>query len=219
MRALQKITTARLAVIQKSPELVLAAMRLKLTEGDSTDTVSIDGESVVFNPRYIEGLSYEDVQRLVRHATDHLLAKSTVKELDLPTSTNRSLDEINAEIRTVFARHNVTVKRGVEGFYNAVDDVAETSIPDADRLRVLADEYDAVDAIATKLLDVKQTADDIDRLIKKLNDQVEELVPALQSAKRLAASGFLISAQRNLKDPFFADTAYRLGEIRKELKG
>ena len=59
----------------------------------------------------------------------------------------RSIEEINAEMKKIFAKHSIIPELGDEGFWNAVEDVGDLSSEDADLLTDLSAEWEVASAL------------------------------------------------------------------------
>ena len=71
MKALDKITKARTALILDQPFFGSLALRLNLVEDNKRKTTSINGESLFYNAAYVEKLSIRQMTGLLAHEVMH----------------------------------------------------------------------------------------------------------------------------------------------------
>jgi len=72
MTAKEKITKARASLILTAPFFASLALKMKLVEDPSCDTMWVDGTSMGYNPAFIEPLPLEQVKGLICHEVMHV---------------------------------------------------------------------------------------------------------------------------------------------------
>ncbi|MEM8986681.1 MAG: VWA-like domain-containing protein [Pseudomonadota bacterium] len=65
------LTKARAALVLSQPFFGSLALRLKLAEATHIDTLAVDGETLFYNPAYVDGLSFDEVVGVIGHEVLH----------------------------------------------------------------------------------------------------------------------------------------------------
>lgn len=138
--------------------------------------------------------------------TDH--GAPAKQEAKTEAKTEAKDDPADAQIQAIFAKHNITPAKGMEGFWDAVDEVAEISAEDGDELERLADEWDeeaqakfsAADGIAPADA-AYEAAFDLRPAIEQMLDSIASICQAIEqelgSAMAPGLKAAVISALRN----------------------
>lgn len=82
-------------------------------------------------------------------------------------------DSADAQIQAIFAKHNITADPGLEGFWDAVDQVAAIDMADGDELERLADEWDG------EQVDGNTPADKAFEAAKDLRPAIEQMLDSI----------------------------------------
>ncbi len=72
MNVHDKITKARAGLVLDQPFFGSLALRLKMTADETCKTAWTDGESLGYNPAWVEGLSLEEIKGVLAHEVMHL---------------------------------------------------------------------------------------------------------------------------------------------------
>lgn len=88
-------------------------------------------------------------------------------------------DSADSQIKAIFAKHNITPDKGMEGFWDAVDEVAELESKDGDELERLADEWEEELQAKFNTEGDKSPADEAYEAAKDLRPAIEQMLDSI----------------------------------------
>lgn len=71
MKAAEKVTAARTALILDQPFFGALSLRLAILEDPTCPTAWVDGKTLGYNPRFVEGLTHAEILGLIAHEVMH----------------------------------------------------------------------------------------------------------------------------------------------------
>lgn len=78
-KAADLITKAKVQLILDQPFFAMLALRMKYTENAGIETACTDGQSIEYNPTWIESLSLDEVKGLIAHEVMHTASLHTTR--------------------------------------------------------------------------------------------------------------------------------------------